>query len=376
MGSPVSLGGRSAGGSEGKGREGRTRRLLSARRGPAVAGGCVARRPPPGGARGGARGTPGVGVRPRPGTHRTQRCGNAALTASCPKCTALPPQARSREKRKKKPQVSPVKCFPAKLHVTLSRVRPQPRELAAGSSRTAPVTAPGSIPRKPAGGSGPGSGAVPAGSGAGCPRSRSPRLQRGSGDSAGSPAQSGPPSAPPHSLRHTGHSKSKKGFLRDCRNHFTSLTFSVATCRRSQRCPQRTQSPRPRWKFLPGKGSSLLCQGLGTGFLSARTPLCCLYSRNAALPRKKVLCTIICLQREELQQRQLCSPSQRRTCPGSCTWRKTKPVLLDCRISAAFSAKAQTKSPDSSLTFQYRSGSSCSTDTAAASIVEPDLEMM
>lgn len=51
-------------------------------------------------------------------------------------------------------------------------------------------------------------------------------------------------------------------------------------------------------------------------------------------------------------------------------------LLIFCSLcSAGLSAEAQTKSPDSSLTFQYRSGSSCSTDTAAASIVQLDLEM-
>lgn len=50
---------------------------------------------------------------------------------------------------------------------------------------------------------------------------------------------------------------------------------------------------------------------------------------------------------------------------NSCTIK----FLVFCSFcSAGFSAEAQTKSPDPSLTFQHRSGSSCNTDTAAACI--------
>lgn len=74
--------------------------------------------------------------------------------------------------------------------------------------------------------------------------------------------------------------------------------------------------PQIRWKFLPGKGSPLLWQRLGAGSPLARTLLCCLYSRNAALPRKKCFISSFACKGKEPQQCQLFSLSQRRRCPG------------------------------------------------------------
>lgn len=65
-----------------------------------------------------------------------------------------------------------------------------------------------------------------------------------------SPAKRVPPTVPrilplPRKLRHSAHTKSKKGLVWDCRNHFTSLTFTLATCRRvTLTVPQHRQSPR------------------------------------------------------------------------------------------------------------------------------------
>lgn len=82
--------------------------------------------------------------------------------------------------------------------------------------------------------------------------------------------------------------------------------------------------PQTRPKFLPGKGTSLLWRQFGAGSLSARTLLCCLYSRNAALPRKKCFRPSLACKGKKVQQCQLCSLSQRRTCLGELHLEKNK----------------------------------------------------